>query len=117
MRLVHVRASWVLATATIVVTTSVATVVVVVVGVVVTSPTAIRGSIVVSVVGVVVLIILHLCIVAGGYSLHLVAVAVVAGDDDAGVLQLVLQVGVGSEDDASAGNQTGLHLVYVLHRL
>ena len=50
-------------------------------------------------------------------SNHLFAVAVVAGDDDGRVLQLVLQVHVGGEDDAAAGNQRALHLVHVLHGL
>ena len=35
---------------------------------------------------VLVLRVLHLCVVVAGHALHLVTVAVVAGDDDGGVL-------------------------------
>ena len=54
-----------------------------------------------------VLAVLHLCVVGAGHTLHLFAIAVVAGDDDSRVLQLVLQLRVRSEDDAPRPDERG----------
>ena len=55
--------------------------------------------------------------VGRGQALHLVALTVVAGDDHARVLQLVLQLRGGGEHDAARGDERRLHLVHVGHRL
>ena len=47
----------------------------------------------------------YVAVVAGGDGLHDVAVAVVAGDVDGGVLQLLLDVGVRGEDHATGGDE------------
>ena len=59
---------------------------------------ALLGAAVLSAVGVVVL---HLTTVGRRYTLHLLAVAVEAGDLDSGACQLLLQVHVGREDDTT----------------
>ena len=61
--------------------------------------------------------VLDLAAVAAGHALQHVAVLVQAGDLDAGVLQLVLHVHVGGEDDAASANQVGLHVLQVSHCL
>ena len=48
-----------------------------------------------------VFVVLHLAAVAGGYALQHFTVLVETGNLDRGVLQLVLQVNVGREDDTS----------------
>ena len=53
----------------------------------------------------VIVIVFDDTIVTGGYALHFVTVAVVAGDLDGSVCQLVLQVNIGREDDAATANR------------
>ena len=50
-----------------------------------------------------------------GYALYLVTVLVVAGDADLGLLQLVLDVGAGSEYHLAAADQALGHVVHVLY--
>ena len=60
-----------------------------------------------------VLIVFHNTLVGTRYALHLLTVAVVAGNLDGSVSQFVLQVNIGREDDAATANQGGLYLVHV----
>ena len=53
--------------------------------------------------------------VARSHTLHLLTVAVDTGDLDRGVLQLVLQIHVGSEDDAAGLDESGLHVLHFLN--
>ena len=61
--------------------------------------------------------LLYGAVVGAGHTLHHVTVAVVSGDDYAGVLQLILQLDSRGEHDTTGGNQICLHLVYVSHTL
>ena len=49
-----------------------------------------------------------------GNLLHHLAVSVVAGDVDRGLFEFLLDVGVRHEDDVSAGDEVGAHLVHIL---
>ena len=67
--------------------------------------TAILRRTVLSVTRRFILRVLHLCVVVAGHALHLVTVAVVAGNLHSGVLQLVLQLAVGGEDDTTTRDE------------
>ena len=54
---------------------------------------------------------------AAGHALHHLTVAVVAGDVDARLLQLLLDVHVGHKDHATHGDEVAAHLVHVRDRL
>ena len=62
-----------------------------------------------------ILVVFDGTVIAGGDTLHDVSVAVVAGDVDARVLELLLDVGVGSEDHPAAGDERAGHHVDILH--
>ena len=64
-----------------------------------------------------ILAVLNLAAVARGHTLQHVAVLVETGNLNRGILQLVLHVRVGSEDDAAHANQVGLYVLQILYRL
>ena len=76
-------------------------------------PAGVTAASVDVVVIVVVLVVLHDTLVGTGYALHLLTVAVVAGNLDGSVSQFILQVSRGGEDDAAAADKASLHLVHV----
>ena len=57
----------------------------------------------------------HAAVVGGVDLLDDVAVFVVAGDVDGRVLQLLLDVGAGGEDDAARGDERGADVVHIFH--
>ena len=62
-----------------------------------------------------ILVVFDGTVIAGGDALDDVSVAVVAGDVDARVLELLLDVGVRSEDHPAAGDERAGHHVDILH--
>lgn len=50
-----------------------------------------------------------------GNLLHHLAVSIVAGDVDGSLFEFLLDVGVRHEDDVSAGDEVGAHLVHILY--
>ena len=59
--------------------------------------------------------VLHIALVIAGHLLDDVSVAVVAGDVDSRVGQLILDVRRGSEDYSSAGDERAAHVRHIRH--
>ena len=61
--------------------------------------------------------ILDIAAITAGHALENLTILVQTGNLDGCILQLVLYVGAGGENDTTGGDQTSLHILQVLHGL